>query len=101
MSHSLLSPQEYRSATSLPDVGETGDVRRDSRSATVAMATEGGASAQDPGDDDVVEYEEGFKMVEKCNIISVSGTMIYCFVFCTHVHNYVLEPDDYSAYLNN
>ena len=25
-------------------------------------------------EDDVVEYEEGFKMVEKYNIISVSGT---------------------------
>ena len=86
MSHSLLSPQEYRSATSLPDVSETGDVRRDSRSATVAMATEGGASAQDPGDDDVVEYEEGFKMVEKCNIISVSGTLYTALFSYTYMY---------------
>ncbi|CAI8000737.1 Rho GTPase-activating protein 1 [Geodia barretti] len=71
---SNASTKDYRSATSLPDIGETGDVHRDSRSATVAMATGEGASAQDPGDDDVVEYEEGFKMVEKYNIISVSGS---------------------------
>ncbi|CAI8029737.1 Rho GTPase-activating protein 1, partial [Geodia barretti] len=69
-----ISTKDYRSATLIPDVGETGDVHRDSRSATVAMATVEGASAQDPGDDDVVEYEEGFKMVEKYNIISVSGS---------------------------
>ena len=81
LSHFVLSPQDYRSATLLPDVGETGDVHRDSRSATVAMATGEGASAQDPGDDDVVEYEEGFKMVEKYNIISVSGTMIILLCF--------------------
>ena len=65
----------------LPNISETGDVRRDSRSATVAMATGGGATGEQDPVDDVVEYEEGFKMVEKYNIISVSGNGYYTGVF--------------------
>ena len=65
----------------LPNISETGDVRRDSRSATVAIATEGGATGEQDPVDDVVEYEEGFKMVEKYNIISVSGNGYYTGVF--------------------
>ena len=75
----FLSPphQAHRSTTMLPNISETGDVRRDSRSATVAMATGGGATGEQDPVDDVVEYEEGFKMVEKYNIISVSGNGYY------------------------
>ena len=62
----------------LPNISETGGVRRDSRSATVAMATGGGATGEQDPVDDVVEYEEGFKMVEKYNI-SVSGNGYYTF----------------------
>ena len=73
--------QAHRSTTMLPNISETGDVRRDSRSAMVAMATEGGATGEQDPVDDVVEYEEGFKMVEKYNIISVSGNGYYTGVF--------------------
>ena len=73
--------QAHRSTTMLPNISETGDVRRDSRSATVAMATGGGATGEQDPVDDVVEYEEGFKMVEKYNIISVSGNGYYTGVF--------------------
>ena len=56
----------------MPDDGTHGNDRRESRSATVAMAT-GGASL--PEDDGPIQYEEGFKRVEKFNIISVSGAV--------------------------
>ena len=55
---------------------ETGDDRRESRSATVATAATAPPSTGE--DDRITEYEPAFRLVEQYNIISVSGIIYFC-----------------------
>ena len=59
-----LSLSQDRAQTILSEANHTGAARRETRLATVAMAT---AEKKD-----VTVYEDGFKRVEKYNIVSVS-----------------------------